>query len=225
MAEDLPTDERAAKQKEPLMDVGAALIAQGEAMEAVEPGQRVIAHAFSPIDLMPDFMAIPGYFNDLVQRSGSRIWFNDLVLALLEIALAVRMIPTAVMAECREGARNGPRGSRPVKTGWRRALSSRFGSPWAFWAWWWSFTYCREAGLGRSGPPAWRDATIRRMETHCAERIILIGPPGGGKTTVGAAVAALLGWSFMDTDALVERAAGRSIPEIFASEGEPLFRE
>ena len=74
MAEDLPTDERAAKQKEPLMDVGAALIAQGEAMEAVEPGQGVIAHAFSPIDLIPDFMAIPGYFNDLVQRSGSTIW-------------------------------------------------------------------------------------------------------------------------------------------------------
>src|SRR5262245_60328350 len=63
------------------------------------------------------------------------------------------------------------------------------------------------------------------METQCAERIILIGPTGGGKTTVGAAVAALLGWSFVDTDVLVEQVAGRSIPEIFASEGELLFRE
>src|SRR5262245_11999517 len=63
------------------------------------------------------------------------------------------------------------------------------------------------------------------MKTHFAERIILIGPTGGGKTTVGAAVALLLGWSFIDTDARVEQATGRGIAEFFAHEGEARFRE
>ncbi|MGH2517651.1 MAG: shikimate kinase, partial [Ktedonobacterales bacterium] len=63
------------------------------------------------------------------------------------------------------------------------------------------------------------------METQCAERIILIGPTGCGKTTVGAEVAALLGWSFVDVDEQVVRAAGRSIPDLFATEGEAHFRE
>src|SRR5262249_20607357 len=57
-----------------------------------------------------------------------------------------------------------------------------------------------------------------------AERIILIGPTGGGKTTVAAAVASLLGWSSIDTDVLVERAAGMSIPDLFAREDEAHFR-
>jgi shikimate kinase / 3-dehydroquinate synthase len=63
------------------------------------------------------------------------------------------------------------------------------------------------------------------METQYVERIILIGPTGSGKTSVGAAVASLLGWSFVDTDALVEQVAGMSIPAIFTSEGEAHFRE
>lgn len=63
------------------------------------------------------------------------------------------------------------------------------------------------------------------METQHAERIILIGPTGSGKTTTGRLVAARLGWSFVDTDALVVQRAGRPIPDIFAVEGEPRFRE
>jgi 3-dehydroquinate synthase len=63
------------------------------------------------------------------------------------------------------------------------------------------------------------------METQYVERIILIGPTGSGKTSVGAAVAALLGWSFVDTDALVEQVAGMNIPAIFTSEGAARFRE
>ncbi|HLZ25279.1 MAG TPA: 3-dehydroquinate synthase [Ktedonobacterales bacterium] len=63
------------------------------------------------------------------------------------------------------------------------------------------------------------------METQYAERIILIGPTGCGKTTVGAEVAALLGWSFVDVDEQVARAAGRSVPDIFAADGEARFRE
>lgn len=54
--------------------------------------------------------------------------------------------------------------------------------------------------------------------------IILYGPPGSGKTTVGRALAERLGRSFMDTDALVEAAAGLSVEHIFARRGEAEFR-
>lgn len=66
---------------------------------------------------------------------------------------------------------------------------------------------------------------MARMETQHAERIILIGPTGGGKTSVGRALAGLLGWRFVDTDDLVAAAAGCDIPTIFARDGEPRFRD
>lgn len=53
---------------------------------------------------------------------------------------------------------------------------------------------------------------------------VVVGPPGAGKTTVGQAVAALLGVPFADTDALIEAKAGKTIPEIFFDDGEPVFR-
>ena len=55
--------------------------------------------------------------------------------------------------------------------------------------------------------------------------IVLIGMPGSGKTTVGGELAALLGRELVDTDELVERKAGRSIPDIFAVSGETAFRD
>lgn len=55
--------------------------------------------------------------------------------------------------------------------------------------------------------------------------ILLVGPRGSGKSTVGPALAAELGWSFADADELVERTAGRSIAAIFAAEGEAGFRD
>lgn len=55
--------------------------------------------------------------------------------------------------------------------------------------------------------------------------ILLIGPRGSGKTTVGRALAARLGWAFADADEHVEAAAGRSIAAIFAVEGEGGFRD
>ncbi len=54
--------------------------------------------------------------------------------------------------------------------------------------------------------------------------VILVGLPGSGKSTVGAAVAARLGRTFLDLDSEIERREGRSISTIFAEKGEPYFR-
>ena len=54
--------------------------------------------------------------------------------------------------------------------------------------------------------------------------IVLIGPMGSGKTTVGGLVADLLGTSVRDTDHDVEATAGRPISEIFVDDGEAAFR-
>ncbi|BCJ55736.1 shikimate kinase [Actinoplanes sp. NBRC 14428] len=53
---------------------------------------------------------------------------------------------------------------------------------------------------------------------------VVVGPPGAGKTTVGQALAALLGVRFADTDHLIEERAGKPIPEIFFDDGEDEFR-
>jgi shikimate kinase len=54
--------------------------------------------------------------------------------------------------------------------------------------------------------------------------VVLVGVPGAGKSTVGRGLAERLGVSFRDTDADIEVAAGRSIPDIFVESGEPEFR-
>lgn len=54
--------------------------------------------------------------------------------------------------------------------------------------------------------------------------ILLIGLMGSGKTTVGRIVAQMIGFQIVDTDHLIVEAAGKSIPEIFAAEGEAAFR-
>ena len=48
---------------------------------------------------------------------------------------------------------------------------------------------------------------------------------GCGKSSVGRRLSALLCWSYADLDAIIEKAAGRTIPEIFTSEGEATFRQ
>lgn len=54
--------------------------------------------------------------------------------------------------------------------------------------------------------------------------MILVGPPGAGKSTVGALLAERLGTTYRDTDADIEQTAGQPIPEIFFEHGEPHFR-
>ncbi len=54
--------------------------------------------------------------------------------------------------------------------------------------------------------------------------LVLIGLPGSGKSAVGRRMAARHGATFIDLDERIEQAAGRTVPEIFASDGEPAFR-
>ncbi|HRO11611.1 MAG TPA: shikimate kinase [Amaricoccus sp.] len=60
---------------------------------------------------------------------------------------------------------------------------------------------------------------------HLNRTLVLVGLMGAGKTSVGKRLAALLGVPFTDSDAEIVAAAGMSIPEIFASLGEPAFRD
>lgn len=55
--------------------------------------------------------------------------------------------------------------------------------------------------------------------------VVLVGPMGSGKSTVGALLAERLGVPYRDTDADIVSAQGREISDIFVDEGEPYFRE
>ncbi|MEW2360074.1 shikimate kinase [Spirillospora sp. NPDC029432] len=56
-------------------------------------------------------------------------------------------------------------------------------------------------------------------------KAVLIGPPGSGKSTIGAALAGRLGLALRDTDADAEAMAGKPIGEIFIDDGEEAFRD
>jgi shikimate kinase len=55
--------------------------------------------------------------------------------------------------------------------------------------------------------------------------IVLVGPPGAGKTTVGRLLAHRLQVGHRDTDADIELATGRSVAELFVDDGEEAFRD
>ena len=55
--------------------------------------------------------------------------------------------------------------------------------------------------------------------------LYLVGMMGSGKSTAGRHLAEQLGYRFLDADSSIEQVAGRSIPELFASEGEAGFRD
>jgi shikimate kinase len=58
------------------------------------------------------------------------------------------------------------------------------------------------------------------MNTH----VVLVGMMGAGKTTVGTALATRLGRRFVDSDELIEARTGRTVREIFETDGEPAYR-
>lgn len=62
------------------------------------------------------------------------------------------------------------------------------------------------------------------MSAPTGPLVVLVGPPGAGKSTVGAALAGRLGVGFRDTDTDVEASADASISDLFVDHGEQHFR-
>lgn len=58
-----------------------------------------------------------------------------------------------------------------------------------------------------------------------SQQVVLIGPPGAGKSAAGPPLAHALGTTFRDTDSDVEAAAGKPVPDIFLEDGEDAFRD
>jgi len=63
------------------------------------------------------------------------------------------------------------------------------------------------------------------VESSVEGPIVLVGPPSSGKSTIGRALAVRLGAVFVDVDSVIEEHTGRTIGDIFATDGETAFRE
>jgi len=57
------------------------------------------------------------------------------------------------------------------------------------------------------------------------KKIVLIGPPGAGKSSIGKALARQLSMDFIDSDNEIEKIANKKIAEIFVDDGEAVFRK
>ena len=57
------------------------------------------------------------------------------------------------------------------------------------------------------------------------KKVVLIGPPGAGKSTIGKALAKEIATEFIDSDSEIERVTGKKISDIFVEEGEAVFRK
>ncbi|MEK9969558.1 MAG: shikimate kinase [Ferrovibrio sp.] len=72
----------------------------------------------------------------------------------------------------------------------------------------------------RAGAPAGTGGDAAALPS-----LVLVGLMGAGKSSVGRRLATRLGFEFIDADTEIEKAAGATIPEIFAEHGEPAFRD
>jgi shikimate kinase len=81
--------------------------------------------------------------------------------------------------------------------------------------------------MAHSVPPALAGAATREAAVVAAlasRSVVLVGMMGAGKSSIGRRVALRLGIPFVDADVEIEKAAGMTIPDIFAAHGEPDFR-
>jgi len=70
-----------------------------------------------------------------------------------------------------------------------------------------------------------RDGPRALLEALAGRNLVLVGLPGAGKSSVGKRLSARLAIPFVDADCEIEKAAGMPIADIFATHGEPAFRE
>ncbi|MFP5021428.1 shikimate kinase [Pseudonocardia phyllosphaerae] len=75
-----------------------------------------------------------------------------------------------------------------------------------------------------TGPGGTGAAATTGADTDGAPFLVLVGPPGSGKTTIGTLLAKRLGLEFGDTDAVIVERIGKPIAEMFVEEGEAAFR-
>lgn len=69
------------------------------------------------------------------------------------------------------------------------------------------------------------EEAVEFLRSHLRRPVVLVGMMGVGKTAVGRKLADRLGLKFRDSDRIVEEKAGRSVTEIFATDGEDKFRQ